>query len=49
MAFGDPTKYWQLDNNKVQEAEWDEGVSKASAEYRNRMVRFGRFLSGFRG
>lgn len=37
MAFGDPTKYWQLDLSKVGDVEWDEAVTKASQEYRNRM------------
>ena len=38
MAFGDPTKYWQLDVSRVRDIDWDEAVTKSSQEYRNRMV-----------
>ena len=38
MAFGEPTKYWQLDVGNVRDVVWDEAVMKASQEYRNRMV-----------
>lgn len=40
MAFGRPTKYWQLDSDRVAGGRntWNEGVSKASEIYMNRMV-----------
>eukprot|EP00116_Pleurobrachia_bachei_P016501 sb/3476763/ len=38
MAFGNPTKYWQLDPAKITEMEWDTAVLRASQEYRGRMV-----------
>nr|CAG4645903.1 EOG090X0GY7 [Lynceus sp. MCZ IZ 141354] len=36
MAFGKPTKYWQLDASKVAGgiAAWDRGVTEASDEYK---------------
>jgi len=38
MAFGRPTKYWQLNPDKVQggKAAWDRGVYEASEEYKGR-------------
>lgn len=47
MAFGQPTKYWQLDPEMVVNGKkgWDEGVSKASTVYCNRMVTFYGFVS----
>ena len=38
MAFGTPTKYWQLDPKKATDMEWDAAVLAASQEYRGRMV-----------
>ena len=38
MAFGRPTKYWQLDPQLVTALEWDEAVKQASDVYQNRMV-----------
>lgn len=40
MAFGNPTKYWQLDINTVSGGSkaWDKAVNEASIEYFNRMV-----------
>lgn len=42
MAFGHPTKYWQLDIRTVNGGPktWDKAVNLASIEYFNRMVRF---------
>ena len=40
MAFGVPTKYWQLDVSRVRDIDWDEAVTKSSQEYRNRMVSY---------
>lgn len=39
MAFGQPTKYWQLDYSKVKGGanEWDRAVAKASDIYKTRM------------
>ncbi|KAH7643695.1 transmembrane protein 222-like protein [Dermatophagoides farinae] len=39
MAFGNPTKYWQLDPNLVDDGKngWDEGVEKSSILYCKRM------------
>ncbi|XP_059811519.1 transmembrane protein 222-like [Hypanus sabinus] len=40
MAFGSPTKYWQLDPAKVYAMgsnPWDTGVLEASEEYKHRM------------
>ncbi|XP_076062813.1 transmembrane protein 222 [Oratosquilla oratoria] len=39
MAFGRPTKYWQLDPYRTSGGvlTWDRGVSDASEEYKNRM------------
>ncbi|XP_041378531.1 transmembrane protein 222-like [Gigantopelta aegis] len=39
MGFGDPTKYWQLDVEKVRGGKdgWDAAVAKASDEYGHRM------------
>ncbi|XP_074654958.1 transmembrane protein 222-like [Tubulanus polymorphus] len=38
MAFGTPTKYWQLSLDKVKNREiWDNGVKEASEEYKTRM------------
>ncbi|XP_043270114.1 transmembrane protein 222 [Venturia canescens] len=38
MAFGQPTKYWQLDYNHVRGGQdgWDSGVAEASAIYQTR-------------
>jgi len=40
MAFGNPTKYWQLDIRTINGGSraWDKAVSEASIEYFNRMV-----------
>lgn len=40
MAFGKPTKYWQLNCRKVKgEAQgWDAAVAEASEIYKTRMV-----------
>lgn len=40
MAFGSPTKYWQLDIRTVigGSKAWDKAVNEASIEYFNRMV-----------
>lgn len=38
MAFGKPTKYWQLDPTLVTGVEWDDAVKQASDVYMNRMV-----------
>lgn len=44
MAFGKPTRYWQLDIDKVPAANkketWDRSVKEASDEYKMRMVNF---------
>ena len=40
MAFGHPTKYWQLKPGKAQMNSWDEAVHDASEEYKKRMVCF---------
>lgn len=37
MAFGNPTKYWQLDLSKVRDVEWDRAVQESSEVYRGRM------------
>ncbi|XP_069116069.1 transmembrane protein 222-like isoform X2 [Argopecten irradians] len=39
MAFGNPTKYWQLDLSKVRNGKdnWDKAVHEASEEYKGRM------------
>lgn len=37
MAFGHPTKYWQLKPGKAQMNSWDEAVHDASEEYKKRM------------
>lgn len=37
MAFGKPTKYWQLMPEKVQMSSWDSAVDQASIEYQKRM------------
>lgn len=41
MAFGYPTKYWQLDIRNVNGGPktWDKAVNLASIEYFNRMVK----------
>ena len=43
MAFGRPTRYLQLDVDKVpngnKKEAWDRGVTEASEEYKMRMVR----------
>lgn len=41
MAFGWPTKYWQLDCSRAKggQAGWDSAVSEASAIYQTRMVK----------
>eukprot|EP00795_Rhopilema_esculentum_P007077 gene7077-12717_t len=40
MAFGNPTKYWQLNPTKVcnVNTNWDNAVSAASEEYKKRML-----------
>lgn len=40
MAFGKPTKYWQLDYTKAKGdiQGWDNGVAEASEIYKTRMV-----------
>ena len=38
MAFGKPTKYWQLDPNAVCYSSWDQAVHEASEEYKHHMV-----------
>ena len=46
MAFGRPTRYWQLDSSKVHASSssqsgketWDQAVTEASEEYKKRMV-----------
>ena len=40
MAFGAPTKYWQLDPNKVNGgiSGWDGGVAEADDVYQTRVV-----------
>ncbi|KAJ8320291.1 hypothetical protein KUTeg_001878 [Tegillarca granosa] len=39
MAFGRPTKYWQLDMSRVRDGKdaWDKAVHEASEEYKHRM------------
>nr|XP_039263256.1 transmembrane protein 222-like [Styela clava] len=37
MAFGQPTKYWQLSLSKVKKIPWDQAVTEASDEYKKRM------------
>lgn len=46
MAFGNPTKYWQLDPNLVDDGKngWDEGVEKSSILYCKRMVKTCEFF-----
>lgn len=40
MAFGDPTKYWQLDITTISGGTkaWDKAVNESSIEYFNKMV-----------
>lgn len=40
MAFGKPTKYWQLDYTRAKNGVhgWDAGVAEASEIYKTRMV-----------
>lgn len=40
MAFGDPTKYWQLDITTIPGGTkaWDKAVNESSIEYFNKMV-----------
>jgi len=40
MAFGQPTKYWQLNPNDARLQSWDQSVYEASEEYKGHMVRF---------
>jgi hypothetical protein len=42
MAFGQPTKYWQLCPDLVigGQHKWDQGVKEASEAYNHRMVEF---------
>lgn len=45
MGFGRPTRYWQLDPEKVpimgnKREIWDRAVKEASDEYKMRMVKF---------
>lgn len=46
MAFGNPTKYWQLDIRTVPGGSktWDKAVNEASIEYFNRMVQLFYFI-----
>jgi hypothetical protein len=46
MAFGYPTKYWQLDVKHITGGSkaWDKAVNEASIEYFNRMVIFLQIL-----
>lgn len=37
MAFGNPTKYWQLTPSKAEADSWDSAVHQASEEYKRRM------------
>jgi len=37
MGFGEPTKYWQLDESRVHTGSWDQAVQQASDEYMTRM------------
>merc|ERR1711973_115884 len=37
MAFGNPTRYLQLNPMRVQRGDWDRAVSSASDEYKHRM------------
>uniref|UniRef100_UPI00358F2E43 transmembrane protein 222 isoform X1 n=1 Tax=Myxine glutinosa TaxID=7769 RepID=UPI00358F2E43 len=38
MAFGNPTKYWQLDPSRVVTSRtWDSAIHEASEEYKQRM------------
>ena len=37
MGFGEPTRYWQLDLDKVYTSNWDQAVHDASEEYKQRM------------
>jgi hypothetical protein len=41
MAFGHPTKYWQLQPHFARGGKngWDRAVTEASEEYKTRMVR----------
>ena len=38
MAFGNPTKYWQLSLKNVKSLSWDQAIHNASEEYKQRMV-----------
>lgn len=42
MAFGNPTKYWQLSPHRAinGQAGWDAAVSEASEIYKKRMVNY---------
>lgn len=48
MAFGHPTKYWQLQPHLARGGQngWDRAVTEASEEYKTRMVRIS-FLACF--
>jgi len=37
MGFGEPTKYWQLNLDKIEASSWDQAVYEASEEYKQRM------------
>lgn len=37
MAFGKPTKYWQLKPNKVKNTNWNDAILNASTVYSNRI------------
>ncbi|XP_076812783.1 transmembrane protein 222-like isoform X2 [Clavelina lepadiformis] len=37
MAFGKPTKYWQLNPKNVAYSTWDQAVHEASEEYKHHM------------
>jgi hypothetical protein len=40
MAFGKPTRYWQLDHGKVSKEAWDRAITEASDEYKMHMVAY---------
>jgi hypothetical protein len=46
MGFGKPTKYWQLNPQRVRGAAelWDRAISDASEEYKTRMVNYCLFI-----
>lgn len=40
MGFGDPTKYWKLDPDKIPggQSAWDRAIADAAEVYKGRMV-----------